>query len=117
MNDARIVTRALLATTALFLAACSSTPSLSSDMAALDGEPLGKALTAWGEPDLVEPFGEQRVLTWLDRAHGSSDDAYVICKRQLAVDGNGVITGWRWRGDACESALTLEARNQLAAVR
>ena len=100
------------------LAACSTTGSLSGNMAAMQGQPMGTALTAWGEPEARETYGSQTVLIWRDYAPGFAETApQVLCERHLAVDDSGTVTGWRWRGDACETLVTIEAREQLANLR
>ncbi len=84
------------------MAACGTTGALSGSMANMQGQPIGEALAAWGEPEATEPFGEQTVMIWRDYAPAASVPI-VICERWLAVDESGKVTGWRWRGDACES--------------
>lgn len=96
---------ALALGSAILLGACSTAGSLSRDMAAMEGSPAGDATAAWGEPDATESFGDGTLMTWRDYAgeYGTTAMPVVICERQLAVDPDGSITGWRWRGDACES--------------
>lgn len=106
MKHSRILLIALLALTA----GCSTTADLSERMAGWQGQSVGPALALWGEPESREPFGEQTVLIWRDRgwtllpedAEARADRAVIVCERMLAVDRSGEITGWRWRGDACE---------------
>lgn len=100
----------LLILVAMLGAGCGSTGSLSTAMADLEGEPVGRALAEWGEPEASEPFGEQTVLIWRDYAPWASLPI-VICERLLAVDAAGTVTGWRWRGDACERLDAGERAN------
>lgn len=100
-----------LALVATGLAGCAGTGSLSTAMADLQGEPVAAALEAWGEPEATTPFGEQTLMIWRDYAPAAfAHSPVVVCERQLAVDADGTITGWRWRGDACES-LDATARS------
>ena len=93
------------------LTGCAATGSLSTTMAGLQGESVTAAYAAWGEPEATTPLGEQTLMTWRDYAPAAfAHSPVVVCERQLAVDGDGTITGWRWRGDACES-LDATARS------
>ena len=101
----------VFAWTCLFalMSGCASTQSLSDRMADWQGQPVGAAVEAWGQPESERTFGDETVLIWRDRAFhlmptgftSDLDTAAVICERMLAVSGSGTITGWRWRGDAC----------------
>ncbi len=99
------VAAAVLLGTAILLSGCSSTGSLSRDMAAMQGSPAGYARAIWGEPHATEAIDAGTLMIWRDYAgaYGETVSAFVICERQLAVDADGSISGWRWRGDACES--------------
>ncbi len=94
-----------LLASAIQLAGCSTTGSLSNDMAALQGSPAGYATAIWGEPHATEDFADGTLMIWRDYAgiYSGTVMQVVICERQLAVDADGSISGWRWRGDACES--------------
>ena len=100
----RIAAIMLICSTAA-LAGCSATSSLSHEMAAMQGSPAGVARAAWGAPTATEALDEGTLLIWMDYAgtYGGAPVPVVICERQLAVDATGSISGWRWRGDACES--------------
>lgn len=89
----------------LAVTGCAVPGTLSQEMAAMQGSPPGYATDTWGSPSAVEPFGDGRLMIWRDYAHTytGSGTPVVICERQLAVDSNDSISGWRWRGDACES--------------
>lgn len=110
----------------IFLASgCAMQDPLSTDMSAWQGENVSVALETWGAPETERTFGDETVLIWRDRAsfYSSSGrlvqpaDATVICERMLAVADDGTITGWRWRGNACEH-IGPESRNRtLAASR
>ena len=65
----------------------------------------GYATAVWGEPHATEAMDDGTLLIWRDYAgvYSGTVMPVVICERQLAVDANGSIDGWRWRGDACES--------------
>ncbi|MDJ0939217.1 MAG: hypothetical protein QNJ00_05600 [Woeseiaceae bacterium] len=102
------------------LVGCGTTASLSNDMAGWQGDHVSIALEAWGQPEAEQAFGAETVLIWRDRS--TEPPAYlaepgvpqVVCERMLAVDETGTITGWRWRGDACES-LGASRKDYLAA--
>ena len=104
----------------LAAAGCAVPGTLSQEMAAMQGNPPGDATDSRGSPSAVEPFGDGRLMIWRDYAHTytGSGTPVVICERQLAVDSNGSISGWRWRGDACESLhRDRSATGQLQANR
>lgn len=102
---AKRVVATLLLGGAMALAGCSSAGSLSKDMAAMQGGPAGYATAIWGEPHATETLGDGTLMVWRDYAGAYTETVLpvVICERQLAVDAAGSISGWRWRGDACES--------------
>ena len=107
---------------ALLLAAaitgCSTTGSLSTAMAGMQGQPVADVLAAWGETESTKPDGEQTLMTWRDYAPGLAERQVVLCERWLAVDQEGTVTGWRWRGDACEHLdATARANGAYALVR
>ncbi len=95
----------MLLGSAVPLAGCSTTGSLSHEMAAMQGSPAGYATALWGEPHATEHFDDGTLMIWRDYAGVYSGTVLpvVICERQLAIDANGSVSGWRWRGDACES--------------
>ena len=89
------------------LTGCATGNSLSRQMADWQTQDVSVALDNWGVPDTQEAIGDQVLMTWYDRApqpFGLADETIapaVICTRMLAVDAEGLITGWRWRGDRC----------------
>ena len=83
------------------LSACAANGSLSQQMAAFEGQPLGVATAAWGAPQTEMRAGDQTVRIWRDYAPGTAGTPELLCERMLAVDADGIVTGWRWRGDAC----------------
>ncbi len=101
---------------------CALQDPLSADMSALQGEHVSTALAAWGAPEDERAFGDETVLIWRDRTAAyslpaGSADAAVICERMLAVADDGTITGWRWRGNACEHVVPGTRAGSLAAAR
>lgn len=106
-------------------AGCATRDPLSAGMAAWQGEDVSVALETWGAPEDERAFGDETVLIWRDRASmhppsGRLTDppkAAVLCERLLAVDDDGTITGWRWRGNACASIAPAERDRILAASR
>ena len=88
----------------LLLTGCATGGSLSREMANLQDEHVSTVVDVWGQPDAQEPFGEDTVFIWYDRAPAEFGVAtsIVVCERMLAVTDNGDITGWRWRGDHCD---------------
>ena len=98
---------------------CASTGSLSGEMAEFQGEPVSAATDSWGQPEAEYAEAGQTVLVWRDRspfaALHDAPSAGVICERMLAVDAEGTVTGWRWRGDACQSVPTGNRSRELAA--
>ena len=98
-------------------AGCASTGSLSSEMAGWQGEDVGIAIAAWGEPEAERAFGDETILIWRDRPAVVSAPGAVVCERMLAIAEDSTITGWRWRGDACESIGAADRQAQMAASR
>lgn len=108
---------------------CASQEPLSAGMAAWQGEDVSVALETWGAPEDARAFGDETILLWRDRAsfHSPSGrlseraEAVVLCERMLAVADDGTITGWRWRGNACETIAEIvapaERERTLAAAR
>ncbi|MBT8099980.1 MAG: hypothetical protein KJO82_09535 [Gammaproteobacteria bacterium] len=97
---------------------CSTTTSLSGQMADWQGQNIGVAIGAWGQPDSEQAFGDESVLIWQDRAYQflpgdvapNWTSAAVVCERMLAITDDGTITGWRWRGDSCPTLYTPDAQ-------
>ena len=102
-------------------AGCASTGQLTEEMAGWQGQHLDTALAEWDEPETRRAFGDETVLIWRDRAGKLAPDGIVadnvVCERMLAVAADGSITGWRWRGDACESIDASLRGQRLAAAR
>jgi len=92
-------------------AGCASGGGLGEQMAAWQGLDADVAIGAWGEPQSQQTFGDGAILLWRDLSPDSS--AVVVCERMLAVDADGIVTGWRWRGNACP---TLAPRGSAAVV-
>ncbi len=101
----------LILATLLVMSGCSTTGSLGQEMAGWQGKDVDIAIEAWGAPEAQQDFGEQTVLIWRDRFGDGIPSASVdylgidaiACERMLAVADDGTITGWRWRGDACNA--------------
>lgn len=91
----------LLAGATLALSACAANEGLSQRMAAWQGQPIGVATAVWGAPQAETEFGDQTVLVWRDFGPESEGTPELLCERMLAVAADGIVTGWRWRGDAC----------------
>ncbi len=93
---------------ALLTTGCAAGGALSADMADWQGRDLTSVVAAWGPPATETSIAGQRVMVWLDRDvladRAGPESAGVVCERMLAVAADGTITGWRWRGDACEAA-------------
>ena len=95
--------KVLLLSATLALSASAANDSLSQRMAAWQGQPIGVATAVWGAPQAETGFGDQTVLVWRDFGTGPEGTPAMLCERMLAVAADGVISGWRWRGDACPS--------------
>ena len=95
---------------AAFSAGCASGQSLSREMAGMQGTDVDDAIAAWGPPEAETMIAGQQVLIWKDRTSDYFEVAQgiVLCERMLAVDTQGTVTGWRWRGDACEAVPVSE---------
>ncbi len=93
--------KVLLAGATVALSACATDGSLSQQMAAFEGQPIGVATAAWGAPQTETEVGDQTVRIWRDFTVGTAGTPELLCERMLAVGADGVVTGWRWRGDAC----------------
>lgn len=113
------LTGLMLIATALLLSGCAGSGGLSREMAALQDESVSTVVAVWGQPDSEEPFGDETVLTWYDRAPAGSGIAatVVVCERMLAVTEQGTITGWRWRGDHCNKVPEGVRSRSLTASR
>lgn len=115
----------LLLVAAALASGCASQSPLTADMSAWQGDDISVALASWGAPEDERAFGDEIVLIWRDRAPSYSPsgrldepaDSAVLCERMLAVAGDGTITGWRWRGDACESLAPTARETTFAASR
>jgi len=105
------------------LAGCASSGDLSRQMADWQSQHVSTAIEVWGEPDEEVPMDGQTVLTWYDRSaapFGVSDNviaSVIVCERMLAVAYDGTITGWRWRGDRCDSVAPGFRKRGLSAAR
>ena len=104
------------------LTGCASHDHLSQQMSDWQDQNVAVALNDWGTPDRQEVLDGQTLFVWIDRSAASADysagwGSSVICTRTLATDDNGVITGWRWRGDACPTLSPSTVRSGLAASR
>jgi hypothetical protein len=88
---------------AIVQSAC-STLDLNRRMASWQDMRYEDVVQAWGEPASCDESGHQLVCRWPlvdpERADGPEVPA-PACVRLLAVDTNGRITGWRWRGNRC----------------
>ena len=109
----RYIVTLVLAVT--FASGCASTGTLNSEMASFQGEDASAAIASWGAPDAEYAHQDQTLLVWRDHSSFASvydlPSATVVCERMLAVDQSGVVTGWRWRGDACPT-ISVDARNR-----
>lgn len=118
-----MTTRISTLATALLLVSltgCASNDHLSQQMSGWQDQNVAVALNDWGTPDRQEVHAGQTLFVWIDRSSTSADylsgwGSAVICTRTLAADDDGVITGWRWRGDACPSLTPGAVRSGLAA--
>lgn len=103
---------------------CAGNATLSGQMADWQGQNVGVAISAWGQPDSEQAFGDESVLVWQDRAYQflpsdaapNRTSAAVVCERMLAVTDEGTITGWRWRGDSCPTLYSPDAQVITAAI-
>jgi hypothetical protein len=97
------------------MAGCSH-GALNGKMASWQGQPIDELIAAWGPPHRTEPAGTGTVYLWYDEVRvplntpekgsvAAGDTDYFVrtqCQRILAVDSEGSITGWRWRGNNCD---------------
>lgn len=89
----------------LFLAAgCSSTGELGHTMNSWQGSHVDEVSAAWGEPHTCETVEGRRICSWYDMVSGFSLSTARTCARSLEIDTDGIVTGWRWRGDYCYAA-------------
>ncbi len=109
----------ILIAATLVLTGCAGSGSLSREMAELQNEQVSTIVDVWGQPDAQEPFGAETVFIWYDRAPAEFGVAtsVVVCERMLAVTDEGKITGWRWRGDHCDSVPAGMRTRSLSASR
>lgn len=101
--------KSLLAAATVALSACATHGDLSHRMASWQGQPVGVATAAWGAPQAEAEFGDQTVLIWRDFGSLTAGTPELLCERMLAVTADGIVTGWRWRGDACPALGTETA--------
>ena len=103
----------------LWLTGCATGGSLGREMAELQNEHVSTIVDVWGQPDAQQPFGDDTVFIWYDRAPAEFGVAasIVVCERMLAVTEDGNITGWRWRGDHCDNVPAGMRTRSLSASR
>lgn len=101
----------------LLLAGC-ATNQLGTKMASWQGSHIDHVIASWGPADQCADQHGQQICTWSDGGlyieSGTSLQFGNVgrprCARMLAVDADGVVTGWKWRGDGCD----LRGRSVLA---
>lgn len=85
----------------LVLAAGCSTRELGHTMSSWQGSHIDEVSSAWGQPNACETMDGRRICSWHDVVSGFSLSTARTCVRSLEIDPDGVVTGWRWRGDYC----------------
>lgn len=73
--------------------ACSSTAELGQTMGSWQGSHIDDVTLAWGQPTACDTIFDRRICSWHAQA----------CVRTVEVDPDGVVIGWRWRGDYCHA--------------
>ncbi len=98
--------RCLLLSLIISVTAC-ATSDLSSQMASWQGVGLAEVVSVWGAPDQCSTRAANQLCVWRDRTF----DGSTTCTRMLEVDENGVVIGWRWRGDRCDLVAVSTPRD------
>jgi hypothetical protein len=85
---------------AFSVSAC-STSDLGHTMRSWQGSHFDEVTAAWGQPNFCETIQGRRICAWHDTIGGPSLSATRTCVRSLEIDPDGIVIGWRWRGDYC----------------
>lgn len=80
---------------------------LGGTMESWQGSHVDDVTLAWGQPDTCATTGDQRVCAWYTPSASSLVGGRAQCVRSLAIDPDGIITGWRWRGDRCADTANV----------
>ena len=79
------------------------------------GSHINDVTAAWGAPNDCSGDESQRICTWqvlpntADITLPSMNRS--LCTTMLAFDSDGIVTGWRWRGDRCQQTASIVAAN------
>jgi hypothetical protein len=79
-------------------------------LATWQGSHYSEVTAQWGQPSECAVIDSQRICKWQVRptvmkAREMSLGVHA-CETILAFDDEGVVTGWRWRGDRCQQNAT-----------
>lgn len=97
---------------AMLLAGCAS-GKLGSTMSSWQGSHIDDVTAAWGEADECKTNDGRHICKWHQQAAGFSLSTASSCVRSLEIDDDGIVVGWRWRGDYCfASSDQVLARSQ-----
>ena len=83
--------------------ACSTAAELGQTMGSWQGSHIDDVTLAWGQPTTCDTIFDRRICSWHDRVGGISPSTAQACVRTVEVDPDGVVIGWRWRGDYCHA--------------
>ena len=77
------------------------------------GTHFNEVSAAWGAPDECSDDEAQRICTWQVRQGFANvmqpSIERITCTTMLAFDADGLVTGWRWRGDHCQQTASVVA--------
>ena len=87
---------------------------MGSRLATWQGSHYTEVTAQWGQPAECAVIGSQRICKWQIRPTVMDTRELTFgtpaCQTILAFDDDGVVTGWRWRGDRCQqNALAVVA--------
>jgi len=84
----------------LLLAGCSH-GELGGTMSSWQGSHVDDVKMAWGPPTACDTYDGRNICSWHDKSSSLSTILSESCERQLEMDAEGYVIGWRWRGDYC----------------
>ncbi|MGI9342942.1 MAG: hypothetical protein ACR2QV_08820 [Gammaproteobacteria bacterium] len=103
----------LIAVCGVLLTTGCASEQLGSTMNSWQGSHIDEVAAAWGAPDECATNDGRRICKWHDQAAGFSLSTASSCVRSLEIDPDGIVVGWRWRGDYCfASSDRVLARSQ-----
>ena len=86
---------------------------MGSRLASWQGSHFNEVAAAWGAPAKCYADQTQQICQWHSSAGEMGATSPSIgsgsCTRMLAFDTDGIVTGWRWRGNHCQQTAMVVA--------